>query len=105
VKVNTGDRVTIRARGEWSYSPFVGLHGPEGGNRPSPGTYPLPNLPGGVLLGRIGEAGQSFYVGRGTTYFAEDAGTLYLRINDDLLGDNVGQLRLDVSIIPAPVQP
>jgi hypothetical protein len=55
-----------------------------------------------VLLGRIGEHGEPFYVGRGTTHFAQEAGLLFFRINDDLLGDNVGQLKLEIAVAPAP---
>jgi hypothetical protein len=99
----TGDQVRIRAGGQWQYSPYVGLHGPEGGGKPvTVNTYPMPNLDGGVLLGRIGEAGEIFYVGRGTTWFVTEPGRLFLRINDDLLGDNVGQLTITVDVTPAP---
>jgi hypothetical protein len=101
-----GDQVRIRASGEWQYSPYVGLHGPEGGGRPvTVDTYPMPRLDGGVLLGRVGEAGEVFYVGRGTTWFAESPGRLYLRINDDLLGDNAGALTVSVDVIPATPTP
>jgi hypothetical protein len=103
VKVNVGDRLTLRASGKWSYSPFVGMHGPEGGGLPvTVSTYPVRSLNGGVLLGRIGENGEPFYVGRGTTHFAQEAGLLFFRINDDLLGDNVGQLKLEIAVAPAP---
>jgi hypothetical protein len=33
---------------------------------------------------------------------AAEAGLLYLRINDDRLGDNQGELRLEIKITPAP---
>ena len=98
-----GDQVTLRAAGQWQYSPYVGLHGPEGGGKPvTVDTYPMPGLDGGVLLGRIGDAGEIFYVGRGTTVVAAQAGRLYLRINDDLLGDNMGQLTITASVLSAP---
>ncbi len=97
-----GEQVRLRAAGQWQYSPYVGLHGPEGGGKPvTVSTYPMSNLNGGVLLGRIGEAGEPFYVGRGTTLFVTQPGRLYLRINDDLLGDNVGQLTITVDVTPA----
>ena len=104
--VQKGDVVTIRATGEWQYSPFVGLHGPEGGGRPvTVPSYPLRHLDGGVLLGRIGE-GAPFYVGRGTKLVAQEAGRLYFRINDDLLGDNKGQLALTIEVrTPTDVTP
>ncbi len=102
VDLKTGDQYVIQAAGDWLYSPFVGRHGPEGGGKPvTVPTYPLPRVDGGALLGRIGDAGEIFYVGRGTGGFAEAAGRLYLRINDDLLGDNVGQLAIAITVIPA----
>lgn len=106
VDLAVGDRVRLEARGEWQYSPYVGLHGPEGGGRPvTVPTYPLRGVDGGVLLGRIGEAGAPFYVGAGTLRDADAAGRLYLRINDDLLSDNFGQLSVTVDVIPATPRP
>lgn len=99
VDVAKGDVITLRATGEWQYSPFVGLHGPEGGGRPvTVPTYPMSGADGGVLLGRIGDEGATFYVGRGTTMVAQEAGRLYFRINDDLLGDNKGQLAVTIEV-------
>ncbi|MGQ0604492.1 MAG: hypothetical protein ACT4QE_22660 [Anaerolineales bacterium] len=98
VDVEKGDVITLRATGEWQYSPFVGLHGPEGGGRPvTVPTYPMSGADGGVLLGRIGE-GTPFYVGRGATMVVQEAGRLYFRINDDLLGDNKGQLTVTIEV-------
>ena len=102
--LNAGDQVRLTASGQWSYSPEVGLHGP-GGALPAPNYYPLPTAPGGALLGRLGESGNIFYVGPALTYVAPEPGFLYLRINDDLLGDNVGALRLKIEVQPAPTPP
>jgi len=106
--LNTGDQVEIRAQGQWSYSPVIGLHGPAGGGRMAPAYYPLPSAQGGALLAKVGEAGRVFFVGgRRAIFVADRAGLLYLGINDDLLGDNVGQLSIDIQVIrptatPAP---
>jgi len=40
-------------------------------------------------------------VGRRSTHFASAPGLLYLRINDDLLGDNEGQLAIEIEIMPS----
>ena len=106
VELNVGDQFRLRANGKWEYSPIVGLNGPRGG-RPAVDSYPLPQVLGGALLGRIGETGAPFYVGASTRRFADSRGTLYLRINDDLLGDNVGTLDVDIEVVrntatPAP---
>jgi hypothetical protein len=105
IKLAQGDRFEIRASGEWSYSPFVGVHGPDGGEW-APDWYPLTGnrdrALGGELLGRVGEAGEPFHVGRRTQGFAPAEGYLYLRINDDLLGDNQGALEVQIRVTPAP---
>lgn len=100
IYLQQGDRYAIRARGEWLYSPFVGLHGPAGGLAGMP-TYPMNYAPGGALLGRIGDAGEPFYVGADATGATVQAGMLYLRINDDILSDNRGQLVIDIDVLRA----
>ena len=103
--LNLGDQVTLTAMGQWTYSPqAVGLHGPEGG-LPAPAYYPLPAAPGGALLGRVGETGPVFYVGRRLSFVATAPGLLYLGINDDLLGDNVGELTVKVEVVTATPTP
>jgi len=100
IQLSKGDRYTIRAEGTWLYSPFAGPNGPEGHRRYyAPDYYPLPRVRGGALIGRIGEDGRPFYVGRSTSREAEHNGLLYLRIDDDLLGDNRGYLTIDVQVM------
>lgn len=101
VRLQAGDLVEIRAEGEWLYTPDE-YHGPEGHARyPAPAFYPIPYVPGGVLIGRIGEKGQPFVVGQRTSVYAEEPGLLYLRINDDRLGDNWGWVAVDVEVTEA----
>jgi len=104
VQLSKGDWYTIRAKGTWTYSPIAGPNGPEGHRRcRAPSFYPLPNVGGGALIGRVGEDGKPFYVGKGASGPAERNGTLYLRIDDDLLGDNAGYLTFDVKVTaPTP---
>ncbi len=98
VQVSQGDIYTVRAKGTWLYSPFAGPNGAEGHRRFSaPGFYPLAGVRGGALIGRIGEDGQPFYVGSYTSGHAERHGLLYLRIDDDRLGDNEGCLEVQVT--------
>jgi hypothetical protein len=100
--VHQGEQYTIHAWGEWMYSPQAGYNGPEG--HPvflSPSFYPLPGVRGGALIGRIGEGGQPFYVGRRSGGFGRgeaDAGLLYLRIDDDRLGDNKGYVTVQITV-------
>jgi hypothetical protein len=104
IKLEPGDYFRLRARGEWSYSPVVGLNGPEGG-RPAVTSYPLPQAPGGALIGRVGENGPPFPVGRQTSGYAPEGGVLFLRINDDLLGDNEGEMMVEVTVRRATPTP
>ena len=103
--VQPGDWLTIRANGKWMYSPEAGTHGPEG--HPvfrAPSFYPLPGVGGGALIGRIGESGMPFYVGKYHHHLGymredrEEKGPLYLRIDDDLLGDNKGYVTVRIEI-------
>jgi hypothetical protein len=104
IQLHKGDQYFIHAEGIWLYSPYAGPNGPEGHSRYlAPSFYPLPNVRGGALIGRVGEEGRPFYVGRGRSGLADRNGLLYLRIDDDLLGDNVGSLTLEVTVIePTP---
>ena len=103
VRVREGDELRIRARGSWMYTPGE-YHGPEGHARYSaPGFYPLPNVPGGVLIGRVGENGEPFLVGRGGVWWMRESGLLYLRIDDDILSDNDGAVTVEVTVAsPSP---
>jgi hypothetical protein len=100
VQVQAGDVIQIRAKGNWMYTPGE-YHGPEGHARyRAPNFYPLPNVPGGALIGRVGERGEPFYAGRRVTWRVEQAGLLYLRIDDDILSDNDGWVTVEVSLSP-----
>jgi hypothetical protein len=100
LQVNEGDVIHIRASGQWLYTPGE-FHGPEGHARyPAPDTYPVPgaDIPGGVLLARIGDDGPPLLVGRGRTLIASQSGRLYFRINDDILTDNEGYVTVEISV-------
>ena len=98
VRINQGDRVEIEAQGEWLYTPEE-YHGPEGhAVFPAPSFYPIPNMAGGALIGRIGESGQSLVIGERARLQAREHGVLYLRINDDMLTDNVGWVAVKIDV-------
>ena len=97
--VSPDHRFQIRARGQWLYTPGE-WHGPSGHARfLSPAFYPLPGVRGGALIGKIGDNGRPFYVGAQYTGGGSESGMLYLRIDDDILSDNEGQLQVDIQIL------
>ena len=102
--VFAGDLLNIEAEGEWMYSPEAGMNGPRGHPAfSSPAYYPVPG-PGGSLIGKIGEFGQPFYVGGYVNHLSTvggqaQSGMVYLRINDDLLGDNRGYVTVRIDRI------
>jgi hypothetical protein len=101
MQLQAGDLVTIWAEGEWLYTPGE-FHGPEGHARyPAPTFYPVPYVAGGALIGRVGEGGEPFYVGKRATVEALQAGRLYLRIDDDILSDNEGWVEVRVQVQPS----
>jgi hypothetical protein len=98
VQLSPGDIVRLRAGGTWLYTPGE-YHGPEGHHKyRAPNTYPINGMAGGVLLGRFGEEGYPFIVGRGGTFVTDREGLLYLRINDDILSDNEGYVTVEVAV-------
>jgi hypothetical protein len=58
---------------------------------------PMPTMPTGAVIARIGEEGQPFYVGESLAPFrVENDGVLFIGINDHLLTDNVGNFTVTV---------
>lgn len=98
IQVHQGDRIDVRAEGNWLYTPGE-YHGPEGHRYYlAPDTYPINGAAGGVLLCKIGENGPVFQVGKGRTFYADRSGLIFFRINDDILSDNEGFITLEVKV-------
>ena len=98
VRVHRGDHIWIRAEGTWLYTPGE-YHGPGGHRRYSaPSFYPMPGLPGGILIGRVGTDGVLRRVGGGASWRATNDGQIYLRINDDILSDNDGHVEIGITV-------
>ncbi len=64
-------------------------------NRYAPGA-PIPGALAGALIGRIGN-GAPFGIGTQTSIVAPASGLLYLRVNDDSLGDNAGEFGITIT--------
>lgn len=98
VQLQRDDLVEIRATGRWLYTPDE-YHGPAGHPvYPAPAVYPIPGIPGGALIGRVGEDGASFYVGNHARQTVQRDGLLFLRINDDVLTDNDGLVKVEIGV-------
>ena len=97
--VRKGEVLSINATGEVQLStdandvatPFGSKSGRKATNAP------LPNVPAGALIGRIGANGQPFGVGSGVNVPMPAAGQLFLGVNDDGFEDNQGEFRVDIA--------
>jgi hypothetical protein len=96
IELRRGQEVYFEATGKvrWGHDRNDGPAGERGS--PHNPARPIPDRPGGALIGRIGD-GDPFYVGddRGPIRVRE-SGRLFLGINDDYLVDNAGEFRVTV---------
>jgi len=60
-------------------------------------SIPIPDVPKGSLIGRVGN--QIFGIGNKSVVMVQESGTLYLRMNDDVLDDNDGALTVSVLVL------
>jgi hypothetical protein len=58
------------------------------------------NLPCFSLLGRVGERGPIFEIGKGKTLKSQSSGELYLGVNDNFFPDNSGSWTANISVGP-----
>ncbi len=99
VYVNPGDRVILmQIEGRWTNFAEGGEWFDANG---SPSLWlseerPLPIVHGGVLIGRIGEGGSVFPVGRWSEITVAEEGPLYLMMNSGSLGDNQGSITVQI---------
>ncbi len=115
VSVQTGDTITIVARGAF-YNGGAFVPSPDGFGGTCCGTYgntPLCDIACNALIGAIGNSSQNFktlldgggsgiygpgFVGSDFKGIATDSGEIYLGINDVPLGDNEGWLEVSILI-------
>lgn len=104
IVVRRGERMRFVANGEVMFGGTAGQNaGPAGNSAMKSASYPVPDLPVGALIGRIGN-GQPFAIGTsGTAIEMPAAGRLQLGVNDDVHSDNTGAFRVQVLRGDAPV--
>lgn len=96
LNVRRGEPLTINASGEIRITSPNGItSSPAGSSDTNPGN-PLPGVPTGALIGRIGN-GQPFLIGNQSQVQAPAAGQLFLGINDSNFGDNEGAFQVQVT--------
>ena len=97
IELRPGQAVYFMATGEvrWGPNRRDGAEGER--NSPRNNGRPLPDRPAAALIGRIGGGNDVFFIGgEQGPYRARSGGRLYLGINDDVLTDNSGILRVTV---------
>jgi hypothetical protein len=97
IEVRPGQPIYFMASGEVRWGP--NRRDGAAGERNSPGNpgRPLPDRPAAALIGRIGDRNEFFFIGNDPgPYRARSNGQLFLGINDDVLTDNSGVLRVNV---------
>lgn len=95
IDVRPGQSIYIQASGQprWGKDRRDGPEGED--NSPFNASRPLPNRPGGALIGRIGN--DLFFIGADNGPFRmRSGGRLLLGINDEYLADNSGSFRVTV---------
>jgi hypothetical protein len=97
LNVRQGQRIEMRVSGEVRLSSDPSDIARATGslkNRYAPGS-PIPNALAGALIGRVGN-GRPFGIGDQSSFPAPATGLLFLRVNDDSLGDNTGEFGVDL---------
>jgi hypothetical protein len=95
IEVRGGQPIYFQANGEWRWGP--NRRDGANGEKDSPVNRgrPLPDRPAAALIGRVGDRDEYFFIGGDPgPYRARSSGRLYLGINDDVLTDNSGSLRV-----------
>jgi hypothetical protein len=98
ITVQSGEFIGFEATGQITYSRDRDASvGPEGRGDATTPRAPLPDLPIGALIGKVGPNGTPFLIGNATTGVAMPAsGVLMLGINDDRVSDNSGSFQVVV---------
>src|ERR1044071_1858644 len=105
IDLRSGDNVTITATGSVTAGRRAGVVSPDGGRATGfgsiAGTYPVPGIGVGALIGYIrlpnGQVTPPFAIGSQRSITAQSDGRLFLLINDDNYNDNSGNF--DVRIV------
>jgi hypothetical protein len=97
IEVRNGQQIYIQSSGDirWGPNRRDGAAGER--NSPYNANRPLPDRPAAALIGRIGERDVFFIGAEQGPFRVRGNGRLFLGINDDVLDDNSGTLRVLLS--------
>ena len=93
--VRRGDLISIRASGEVQIGGAGNLKASPDGSSESYKDNPMPGVPTGALIGRVGNSAP-FVVGSQRQFAAPAAGQLFLGINDSHFPDNQGSFQVEI---------
>jgi hypothetical protein len=98
IRVKAGEMVTFRPNGQINFGESSGqTAGPDGNPAAKSPNYPVPALPAGALIGKVGSSAP-FAIGAGGSPIRMPAdGRLMLGINDNELNDNSGFFSVVIS--------
>ena len=99
IDVQAGQTIAVDAQGTVMLSASRNDSATPGGSQTGRRAVeaPVQQGPAGGLIGRIGNGPPAFLGARGTMR-AQTSGRLYLSVNDDYLGDNSGEYRVNVTV-------
>jgi PA-IL-like protein len=93
--VRQGELITIKASGEIVIGGAGNLRASPAGATETYPNNPIPGIPTGALIGRIGNS-KPFIVGSQRQFAAPAAGQLFLGINDSHFPDNQGSFQVEI---------
>jgi len=104
ITLEVGERIEIDAEGEATHDGGASWSGPNGDTngdvRFNLAEFPLDNH--NALVGRIGGDGVPFLIGEHASFAVDNAGTLYLGVNDQGVENNGGQYVASIAVTPVP---
>ena len=96
IDVRPGQQIYVQATGQTRWGPNRRDDAAGERNSPYNAGRPLPDRPAAALIARVGERDTIFIGGDQGPYRLRASGRLYLGINDDVLTDNSGALRVTI---------
>jgi hypothetical protein len=99
IDVRTNETLDITATGSVQYSPqLTNVTGPNGAAGVTRSRAPMPRMPVGALVARVGNSAPFFVGQKANALSVPVNGRLYFAVNDDILTDNSGQFRVTVQV-------